>query len=272
MTLDREWQAAAEDAGVDPSAVVLYPLEAREEYGAVLFHAGVTPPGDDPSFAYTEADLLKLHGELRDRHVIVLDLQIPDPQRRLVLRHEAEHVAQWEASPAAADFALQLAIAREPDWLYLAMPHERDADAAATAFRHAQGIETADGDLVGRHRMLYDAPWPATDRASLPIRLLAFSLFYADDFDIACKGSQYWPSVDPTELTEKMIPGGAPARERLRSSVSGWLKQVTDHGITREEWESMAREERNVLTDRLRAEVVAREEEIVRELHEEFSH
>lgn len=264
-SLDEDWQLAAADAGIDPSIVLLYPLESCDEYGASYYHPGLAPYGHDRSFTYTDDDLSALR-DMKDRHVIVVDREMEGPRRLLVLRHEAQHVAQYQASATAGAFALQLAAAREPDWLYLAMPHERDADAAATAFRLARRIEPSEDDRVGRDRMLYEAPWSEPDNGSLPIRLLAFSLFYADDFDLACTSSQYWPAVDPAELTDAMIPGGASARAKLRDSVAGFLSRVTDHGISRDEWDRMTRPERNAVTDRLRAEVVQREAQLVRQI------
>ena len=135
------------------------------------------------------------------------------PHRLLLLRHEAEHVGQEAASAEAGAFALRLAIAvpQDADWLYLAMPHERDADAAATAFRVANHIEATPADLQGLDRMLYGAPWPAPNRESLPLRLLAFSLFFPDLFDVACRANQYWPPVDRPDRGHDRGRCGGPA-------------------------------------------------------------
>jgi hypothetical protein len=51
------------------------------------------------------------------------------------------------------------------DWLYLAMPHERDADAAATQLRVVMGIAAGEDDVLGSDRMLFNA-YAAAPRAS----------------------------------------------------------------------------------------------------------
>jgi hypothetical protein len=267
MSLQDDWNTAAADAGIAPESVVLYPLPAIGDHGAKYFAPGMTPHLGDTEFAYTADDRQRLR-ELVDEHVLVVQQDLAAPQRVLILRHEAEHVRHEQESPAASAFALRLAIWL-PDnagWLYLAMPHEREADAAATAFRRRTGIEASAGDLEGRNRMLFDAPWPAPDTDSLPLRLLAFSLFDKEGFDVACRANQYWPAVDPDALADAMVPGGAAARTERRDLLRGFLRQVTDHGITPDEWDAMSRAERNVVTDRLRAAVVEKEHEIVEEL------
>jgi hypothetical protein len=271
VSLRDDWNAAAADAGIAPDDVTLVPLTATGDYGAKYFAPGDAPQAWDTDFAYTETDRRRLRDLVGD-HVLVVQNDLAATHRGLVLRHEAEHVAQEQASSAASAFALRLAIALPTDagWLYLAMPHERDADAAATAFRVANGIEPSQADLEGRDRMLYSAPWVAPDRGSLPLRLLAFSLFYPDLFDVACRASQYWPTVDPDALADNMFAGGSAARNARRNLVSGYLEEITDHGIDEEAWNAMSRAEHNAVNDRLRAAVVEKESEVVAELRAEL--
>jgi hypothetical protein len=270
--LETAWATAAEDAGIDPGLVVLYPLPATADYAAQHFPPGRSPQEWQEGFAWRDSDRAALQ-RLEDRHVIVIEGDIDEPLRLLLLRHEAEHVRQYESSPAAGKFAHQLSIAQREDagWLYFAMPHERDADAAATRLRRARGIEPSQDDLEGKNRMLYDASWAAPDLESLPIRILAFSLFRPDDFDTACTSSQYWPHVDPDELVEQMIPGGAQARQSLRSALDGAIDEIADHGITPEEWEAMSRPDKNAVFDRLRQRVVEREQEVIEKLEARLS-
>lgn len=265
MSLEADWTNAATDAGIAPETVLLYPLPSAGDYGAMYFAPGVAPHGWDREFAYTQADRQRL-GELVDERVLVVQEDLAPPHRILVLRHEAEHVTQDQLSPQAGAFALRLAMALPQPWLYLAMPHERDADAAATAFRAASGIDASVEILEGRDRFLYNAPWPVAEREWLPIRLLAFSLFFPDDFDLACRANQFWPPVDPGVLTEEMVAGGAAARAQRRRVLDGFLGRLADHGITQEMWDAMTRTERNALSDRLRAAVVERERELVDDL------
>jgi hypothetical protein len=251
------WETAAADAEVGDVEVVLYPLSANASYGAMHFPPGLSPHQWDTDFGYTAADRKRLE-ELRDQHVLVVDRALARRRRALVLRHEAEHVSQAETLPAASEFAQRLAVAlpTEADWLYLAMPHERDADAATTRFRREREIEVSASDLEGPDRFLYDAPWAPPDPESLPLRLLAFSLFYPNDFDLACSTSQFWPSVDPEALIAEMIPGGVAARAKLRKELVGKLEEIADHGISQAAWDVMPRTERNAVSDELRTQVV----------------
>lgn len=267
VALQDDWNAAAADAGVAPESVTLYPLRATGNHGAMYFAPGVVPHAWDTEFAYTDDDRDRLR-ELVDEQVLVIQQDLTHPHRLLLLRHEAEHVAQEQASPAASVFALRLAIAlpQGADWLYMAMPHERDADAAATAFRVAHQIDATPADLEGVDRMLYGAPWPAPNRESLPLRLLAFSLFFPGLFDVACRANQYWPAVDPDALIEDMIAGGAAVRNARRNLVSGYIEEITDHGVTPEMFEAMTRAEQLALNDEVRAALVEKEAEIVDDL------
>jgi hypothetical protein len=267
MSFQDDWDAAAADAGIAPDSVVLYPLRATGDHGAMYFAPGVAPHVGDTEFAYTVTAGQRLR-ELINEHVLVVQEDLAPPLRVLLLRHEAEHVVHEQRLPAASAFALRLAIwlPEGAGWLYLAMPHERDADAAATAYRLATGIEASREDLEGRNRMLYNAPWPTPDPDSLPLRLLAFSLFDADGFDLACRANQYWPAVDPDVLADNMIPGGAAARADRRDVLRGVIEQLVDRGITQAEWDAMSRADRNAVNDQLRTAVVEKESKMVDDL------
>jgi hypothetical protein len=271
--LRSDWDVAAADAGVDTASVVLDPLQATGDYGAMHFPPGRWPHGYDDDFAYDDDHRAALY-QLRDRHVLVVAYDLPSPRRILVLRHEAEHVAQHDANPGGAEVALRLAVGlpRAMGWLYVAMPHERDADAAATLFALNRGIGGTPDDLEGNDRFLYGAPWPAPDRESLPLRLLAFTLFYARDFDLACTSNQFWPHVDPTAIADEMIPGGATARAAMRQRFSGFLEEIAVDDITQEDWERMPRAEQNAVNDPIRAQVVEAETSAVEELRERLVH
>jgi hypothetical protein len=270
--LQADWETAAADAGFDPALVVLYPLPTRGRFGAMHFPPGQWPPQHDNEFAYDNRHRQELY-DLRDRHVLVVDEALQAPKRVLTLRHEAEHVAQHEKNAAAAELALRLAVGlpQGADWLYLAMPHERDADAAATALREALAIVPTEDDTLESDRMLYVAPWPPPDRETLPLRLLAFTLFYADSFDLACTSNQFWPAVDPVAIVEQMIAGGSAGRAALRGEFAGLLDQVTAHGITQAQWDRMPRAERNRINDEVRARVVEAEAEAVARLSEHLA-
>jgi hypothetical protein len=223
------------------------------------YSPGQWPHRYDNEFAY-DADHRQALYDLRDRHVLVVDEAVQPPKRVLLLRHEAQHVAQHEDNPAGAEVAVRLAVGLPgADWLYLAMPHERDADAAATRLREQLGIGATDDDVLESDRMLYAAPWPAPNRESLPLRLLAFTLFYPEDFELACTANQFWPYVEPAVIVEEMIEGGTAARAQLRNLFDGFVEGLTNHSITQEQWDTMSRAERNQVNDDLRARVVEAE-------------
>jgi hypothetical protein len=267
--LQTDWEAAAADAALDPALVVLYPLRSTGNYGAMHFPPGQVPHQHDNDFAY-DARHRQALDDLRNRHVVVVDEQLQSPKRVLVLRHEAEHVAQYEANPAGAEVALRLAVGlpQGAPWLYLAMPHERDADAAATRLHSALKIDATDEDLQGSDRMLYVAPWPLPDRETLPLRLLAFTLLYPDSFDLACTSNQFWPYVDPADIVDQMVEGGTAARAQLRDLLRGFLEQATNHGITQAQWDAMEPSERNLANDEVRARIVEAEATAVEQLRE----
>ena len=267
MSLEDDWRLAAESAGIPADGVLLYPLRATGDHGAMYLAPGVAPPAHATEFEYTEADRALLDNR-RDDHVLVVDAHVEEPLRLLLVRHEAEHVAQSMERPASIDFALRLVDALPNDWLYHAMPHERDADAAATALRIARRIEATQDDLEGNDRMLYTAPWEASDRASLPLRLLAFSLFVPDAFDDACRHSQNWVAVDPDNLAEALLPGGSALRSDHRHDLNGFLEGLPYPDLTPEEWDAMPRVDRNRITDDLRDRVVQKEAEIVEQLRD----
>src|SRR5207253_590125 len=124
--------------------------------------------------------------QLVDEQVIVVGSSTERDLRLLLLRHEAEHVGQDMHRASIGQVGLRL---RDifGETYYGAMPHERDADAAATAMRKELELPATTDDLSGRNRKLYEAEWDAPDRASLPLRLLAYSLFNPRDFDTTCR-------------------------------------------------------------------------------------
>lgn len=265
MTLAEDWTVAAVDAGVPEREVLLSPLRATGQHGAMYFPPGVAPSIDDHEFAYSESDrktLLDRQGE----HVLVIDDNVPEPRRLLLLRHEAEHIAQAMQRGATVQFVLRLVDALPNDWLYQAMPHERDADAAATSLRGRRRIEVTPAEVEGDDRMLYCAPWGPPQRDSLPLRLLAFSLFVIDEFDDVCRSGQNWPAVDPDVLAEELVAGAVRLRSDYRRVAAGFLEQLPYPEVNRERWAALPRTKKNAIRDGLRARVLEREEQIVEQL------
>src|SRR5437588_580355 len=88
------WAHAATHAGVDPdSAHVFVAAAMREGYGAMHYPPGMWATSGENSFDFADGLRVRIH-ELKDEHVIVVAEGKPREVRLLLLRHEAEHVAQ----------------------------------------------------------------------------------------------------------------------------------------------------------------------------------
>jgi len=101
------------------------------------------------------------------------------------------------------------------------VPIERDADAAATALRRELNLRASEADLQGPFNKLYSADWPASERESLPLRLLAYSLFHPQNFDTACRSSSTFAFAEPDDLLEELISGAS----KVRTAVGDRYKQ-----------------------------------------------
>ena len=270
--LESAWATAAADAEIGSIDVLLCPRVARDDANpAMHYPPGLWPHSWDDTFVYKAGDSKLLH-DARDRHVVLVDDRLPRRILVLLLRHEAEHVAQFEASAEAAEFALRLSNGLPPEsgwrWFHGAMPHERDADAAAARLARDLELEPTDDELLGKHRSLFIVPWPSPDPLNLPLRLLAFSLFFPQDFERGCARNHPCPAVDPDVVANAMIPGAAGARRALRGKFDDLIDQAIDHGYSEQEWRSMPMRKRLEITDEIRLRVVEAEGAIIAELRE----
>jgi hypothetical protein len=264
-TLDL-WATAARDADLDPATVQLFvaPPGRRDQYQALHFPPGMWPLPDDESLDFSGGLRERLY-ELKDEDVIVLADGKPRDLRLLLLRHEAEHVGQDRLCPAIGQVGVRLA-EFFGDAYYGAAPHERDADAAATALRRALDIAASDDDLRSDNRKLYDAEWSPPDRPSLPMRLFAFSLFSPANFDLACRSSSSFPSVDPDALLEELLPGAAGVRADVGDRYQRAAEEAVAYDYDPEEWKRLPREDRNPVLDELRGRLVQQEELVIEEI------
>ena len=126
---------------------------------------------------------------------------------------------------------------------------------------------TAD-DLRGLNRKLYDAESDPPDRESLPLRLLAYSLFNPKDFDTACRASSSWTFVDPDKLLEELIPGAAKVRAEVGERYVQPALDAIAHDYRDDDWQKLSREERNSVTDDLRGRLVDLEQAVVGEIRQ----
>jgi hypothetical protein len=261
------WATAARDAEFDAAIVHLFVAQSTgSEYGAMHYPPGMWAVPGDNTFDFSDGLRVRIR-ELVDEHVTVVAEGQSDDLRLLVLRHEAEHVAQDLLHPPNGQVGLRL-YSLFGDAYYGASPHERDADAAATAMRKALNLPASAEDLRGPNRKLYEAEWTPPDRESLPLRLLAHSLFNPKNFDIACRSSSTWPYVDPDELLDKLLPGA----RKVRSAVGNhYIQRALDsvaYDYNEAEWKNLPQEERNTVLDALRGRLVQEEGRAVREIRQ----
>jgi hypothetical protein len=226
-------------------------------------------PGEDAFELSAE-----VHQELYDRreeHALVIDRDAPSLLRILLLRHEAEHVVQDLFLPAIGHVAVRLQGILGPQF-YAAQPHERDADSAATALRRKRNIPVDEEESQGPNRLLYNAPWDEPDPTTLPVRMLAFSIFNPDGFDIACTGSQGPPQVDPDALLDELVAGGSKVRRALRDRFAAEVEEKLETPYSEQDaWDGLSRQERNRVIDELRERLVAEEARVVQAVREELS-
>jgi len=264
-TLDA-WEDAATDAAIDPASVHLFVATAGSggEYGAMYYAPGMWAfPGDD-SFDFSDGLRVRLR-ELIDERVVVVSSGLTSDRRLLVMRHEAEHVGQDTHNPFIGQVGMRLydLFSRA---FYGAVPHERDADAAATLMCKSRGLAATQADLAGDNRKLYDAEWARPDRGSLPLRLLAYSLLNPSDFDTACRSDSSWTRVEPDDLLERLVPGAS----KVRAAVGDDYVRPTLDAIasehTEESWAELPREEKNAAGDAIRQRLVRVENTVVEQI------
>lgn len=263
------WEIAAEDAGVDPASVHLFVAKSTDDdYGAMHYAPGMWAMPGDNSFEFGE--LRVRIRELKDEHVLVLAEGKPEALRLLLLRHEAEHVAQDGFKPAIAQVGPRLYDLFTPRDFYGATPHERDANAAATAFGKSYGIEPSTDDLRGSDRKLFAAEWPAPDLDSLPIRLFAYSLLSPKAFDVTCKTEVSWTNVDPDDVLEELFPGARGFRAKVGDRYAEPALEALKNDLAEESWAALSKEEQNTIWDDLRGRLVAQEKQVVEDIRAEI--
>jgi hypothetical protein len=259
------WKAAARDAGFDPAIVHLFVATSTgNEYGAMHYPPRMWAVPGDNTFDFSGGLRVRIR-ELRDEHVIVVAEGQSDDLRLLLLRHEAEHVAQDLFRPAIGQVGQRL-YALFNEAYYGAIPHERDADAAATAMRRALNLPASAEDLRGPNRKLYEAEWTAPDRESLPLRLLAHSLFNPENFDIACRSSSTWTYVDPDELLDELLPGAGKVRTAVGDLYVQRALDAVAYDYDEDEWKKLPKEEQDRVLDELRGRLVQEEQRVVVEI------
>jgi hypothetical protein len=259
------WVKAATHAGVDPDSAHLFVAASmREGLGATHYPPGMWAFPGDNSFDFRDGLRMRTR-ELKDEHVVVVADGKPRDVRLLLLRHEAEHVAQDQYRLAIGQVGLRLNNLFTEAY-YGAVPIERDADAAATAMHAELGLPVADEDLAGSFANLYAAPWDAPNRETLPIRLLAYSLFQPDHFDTTCLEGPPFLVVDPDDLLESLLPGAGAVRQAVGNRYVARAKKAVEYDFDGDVWNKLPQEERDTVLDGLRRRLVDEEQRLVEEI------
>lgn len=269
MSLDRTlhaWDVAAADAHLDPASVNLWPIDAPAEtggFGAVSFVAGQWALPGDTAFPLTAAQRSELY-ERRDESFILVSARHDERVLPLLLRHEAEHIVQALAAEATSEMGARLAYAasriEDSGFLYFALPHERDADSAATRLVGRLGLHPTEAEQIGGDRMLFTAPWPDPDPSTVAVRQFAFSLLMPDEFRFACENA---PTIESEELLNALIADGHARWAARRADHRDVIRDALDHGVDLEQFGRMSRPEQLRFADDLRARIVAAESAIV---------
>lgn len=144
------------------------------------------------------------------------------------------------------------------------MPHERDADAAATRYAAKLGIRPETLPAAG-DRSLHSAQWPAPDRGSLAARVFAFSLFYPDRFETTDATNDPADQLSTAELLDALVvPDGARAWQQLRANHMSDIETIRKPiECTMNEWLAIPEARRHQIADQAVADLAAREAKIV---------
>lgn len=142
------------------------------------------------------------------------------------------------------------------------MPHERDADASATAYRKRLGVVPTADELAGPDRMLFDAPWSAAARSTLPARQLALSVLLAPEFAEACSLPPSPQTVD--DLLDSLLPGGAALRRRA-IDTGGFVDVISalKRGSPEAEFNALDAADRRPWLDERRWRLVGAEQSVI---------
>jgi hypothetical protein len=140
--LRAELTVACEDAGLVPASFVVFVVDERRPHGttpvAYLQPAGCVLPDTVAVFRAAGAERVARHHLVAHRLAIWNELPgIPEVAIGPMLRHELEHARRWERSGTSffeADDLLRAAERQAGGSGYLALPSEREANAASAAY------------------------------------------------------------------------------------------------------------------------------------------
>ena len=240
---------ASADAGLDPSSLVVYLVDAVRPSGttplAYLHPEGVVTPGTVAVFrAVAEraaedrltAHRLALWGELPG---------IPEAALAPMLRHELEHACRWERSGPRffeADELLRAAVRADGGRGYGSLPSELEANAASSRYAE-RTLSTAERDqLVGSPvcvALVADAQAPG-DVVAATLAELGRRADWSPRLDAAapprlpCCRSGGMPGLEPLARRARGRPDGRGDRGHGRLNVGPEQVGSGDRGLVAE--------------------------------------
>lgn len=185
------WEIASADAERDPDEIVLVRADAEPLFDAVAVHVEPDEPmrEDGPLPASLVEEINKpAH---RSSHRIGIATRVPDVVLLGCLRHELEHVRQYdESDPLRLTYRMQPILAealarafpgRGLGVNYQLIPHEHDAHVAATALVRREHGRVPDELVAGTHRPLLDTDSLPVDGLPLAVRSMALAALVPDE-------------------------------------------------------------------------------------------
>lgn len=196
--VEREWHAAVADAGLDIGTLRLFEIDAASSTsGLAAFHQSPGPynPSDSAILAALASIEENLASE-EDRHRVVVWSDNGVAVVAALLRHELEHVRQWERHGDAAGLLHEALIPALIDkaggtgfgYLSNLSPLEMDANAAAARFawnRHGDVLGESIDTIPECHRGLFRYRGGPEPLDTLPQRLIEFAHLFAARCELA---------------------------------------------------------------------------------------
>lgn len=189
--LNETWAIACADAGLDQRFVVLAGADTEALHDAYAVHVAPSERlGDDSPLPVTLARAINAPAHV-GQHRIGVVTRVPEAALLGILRHELEHVRQYESSdelkltyrmqPVLAE-ALGRALPGPASGVnYQLIPHEHDAHVASSALVRRQGLPVPAELLAGTHRPLFDTEPLPVDALPLGVRAMAFAALFPDE-------------------------------------------------------------------------------------------
>jgi hypothetical protein len=239
--LEASWLEALTDAGVDPDTALLYPFEGRRSagpgaYGAYYLTCSFQLQADEGAPPEIEAIVDEInHDECIPAARIFVWTERTAEGTAALVRHELEHELQVEANgrdlldlQKMAEHVISERIGGLAGgaFLYQALPHELDANAAAAAFvRERYGsdrinelLQAGDEDSSAFRSLVGPPP-----RDSLPTRIILFLAAHQDLCELVARRAG--AAENPRALFAQLL------NQRWAGAGTLWRRLVEDDDL-----------------------------------------